>query len=60
MKLLFDHNFSPKLVERLSDCYPNSRHVFLLDMGEANDLDIWDYARQHGYVVKSLQLYSTV
>ena len=51
MKLLFDHNLSPRLVVRLADCYPNSQHVFLLNMGEADDRDIWDYALQYGYVV---------
>jgi predicted nuclease of predicted toxin-antitoxin system len=51
MKLLLDHNLSPKLVTRLADRYPDSQHVFLLDMGEADDLEIWDYARQHNYVV---------
>jgi predicted nuclease of predicted toxin-antitoxin system len=27
MKLLFDQNLSPKLVNRLADLFPNSRHV---------------------------------
>jgi Domain of unknown function (DUF5615) len=29
MKLLFDHNLSPRLVRNLADLYPNSQHVFL-------------------------------
>jgi predicted nuclease of predicted toxin-antitoxin system len=32
MKLLFDHNLSPRLVRNLADLYPNSQHVFLLEM----------------------------
>ena len=48
MKLLFDHNLSPRLVDRLDDLYPGSQHVFLLEMGEADDRQIWDYAKQNG------------
>ena len=51
MKLLFDHNLSPRLVTRLADLYPDSQHVFLLDMGEADDLEIWAYARRHEFVM---------
>ena len=51
MKLLFDHNLSPRLVTRLADLYPDSQHVFLLEMGEADDREIWNYAQQHSYVV---------
>ena len=40
MKLLFDHNLSPRLVTRLSDRYPDSQHVFLLDMGEFASVDV--------------------
>jgi len=29
MKLLFDQNLSPRLVERLTDIFPDSTHVYL-------------------------------
>lgn len=51
MKLLFDHNLSPRLVTRLTDLYPESAHVFQLSMEEADDQEIWDYAQQHYYVI---------
>ena len=51
MKLLFDHNLSPRLVTRLADRYLDSQHVFLLEMGEADDRQIWDYAQKHRYVI---------
>ncbi|MEO0770184.1 MAG: DUF5615 family PIN-like protein [Cyanobacteria bacterium J06649_4] len=51
MRLLFDHNLSPRLVTRLADLYPDSQHVFLLDMGEASDREIWNYAQQHNFTV---------
>ena len=37
MKLLFDHNLSPRLVARVSDLYPNSNHVYLIGLDQASD-----------------------
>lgn len=37
MRLLFDHQLSPKLVARLSDLYPDSAHVYLLGMDQEDD-----------------------
>jgi predicted nuclease of predicted toxin-antitoxin system len=51
MKLLFDHNLSPKLVQRLADLFPDSAHVYALGLDEADDLDIWDYAQRHDLLV---------
>lgn len=51
MKLLFDQNLSPRLLDRLADVYPETQHVFWLEMGEADDRQIWDYAKQNGYVI---------
>ena len=52
MKLLFDANLSPKLVQRLAELFPDSTHVF--DTGLAcftSDEAIWEYAREHGFAV---------
>lgn len=49
MKLLFDHNLSPALVERLSDVFPGSEHVFLLGLDEADDLIICEFAVEKGF-----------
>jgi predicted nuclease of predicted toxin-antitoxin system len=51
MKLLFDHNLSPRLVLSLADLYPNSQHVFPLQMDQDDDYLIWDYAVQNDYVI---------
>ncbi len=51
MKLLFDHNLSPRLVLILADLYPNSQHVFPLQMDRDDDCLIWDYAAQNDYVI---------
>lgn len=37
MKLLFDHNLSPRLVNRLADLYPDSNHLFNLKLDTAED-----------------------
>jgi predicted nuclease of predicted toxin-antitoxin system len=51
MKLLFDHNLSPRLVRNLADLYPNSQHVFLIEMDRDDDLKIWEYASQNDYTI---------
>ncbi|MEO6390763.1 MAG: DUF5615 family PIN-like protein [Pyrinomonadaceae bacterium] len=51
MKLLFDQNHSPKLVGLLAELFPDSAHVYRLDLDEASDQAIYDYARREGYLV---------
>jgi predicted nuclease of predicted toxin-antitoxin system len=41
MKLLFDHNLSPRLVGCLADIYPQSSHLYFLGLDQADDRDIW-------------------
>ncbi len=53
MKLLLDENLSPRLVESLSDLYPDSDHVENLRLGGAGDGDVWDYAKAHGFAIAS-------
>ena len=45
MKLLFDHNLSYKLVGRLADLFPDSEHVRNVNLHEADDRTVWEYAR---------------
>ena len=45
IRLLIDHNLSPRLVARLADIFPNSQHVAYLNMADAKDSEIWEYAR---------------
>ena len=49
MKLLFDENLSPHLVERLADVYPESKHVSGVELGAAQDSAVWEYAKRHGF-----------
>lgn len=51
MKLLFDHNLSPSLVNRLGDIYPNSQHLFNLKLDTAEDSVVWQYAREHEFMI---------
>lgn len=53
MKLLLDHNLSPRLVRLLSDTYPECAHVHDLGLDMALDTEIWRYAAEHGYTIVS-------
>ncbi len=49
MRLLFDHNLSPRLIRLLSDAYPECSHMHDLDMDTASDTEVWNYTAEHGY-----------
>jgi len=51
MKFLFDHNLSPRLVKQLSDIAKDSAHVYDLDMAEAEDTEVWTYAKANNYTI---------
>lgn len=51
MKLLFDHNLSPRLVNRLEDIYPNSQHIFNLKLDTAEDSVVQQYASEHEFII---------
>lgn len=53
MKLLFDHNISHKLVKQLEDLFPGSEHVRNVNLHEADDRTVWEYARGHSFVIVS-------
>jgi predicted nuclease of predicted toxin-antitoxin system len=53
MKLLFDQNLSPKLVNRLADLFPGSSHVQQEGLDCADDNQVWDHARQNGFAIVS-------
>ena len=50
-KLLLDQNLSPKLLNRLDDLYPNSDHLELLGLGTADDVRVWEHAKQNGFII---------
>lgn len=53
MKLLFDQNISSKLVQKLSDLFPGSVHIRDIALESADDSVVWNYARDHEFVIVS-------
>jgi predicted nuclease of predicted toxin-antitoxin system len=53
LRLLFDQNLSPKLVERLADAFPGSTHVSFAGLDRATDEEVFAHALQQGYAVVS-------
>jgi predicted nuclease of predicted toxin-antitoxin system len=51
VKLLFDHNLSPKLPRRLSVLFPVSTHVADVGLERATDIDVWTYAATNAFVI---------
>jgi predicted nuclease of predicted toxin-antitoxin system len=51
VKLLFDHQLSPRLVKSLADIYPDSNHVYLLGLDQADDKIIWQHARDERFLI---------
>jgi predicted nuclease of predicted toxin-antitoxin system len=51
VKLLFDHNLSPRLIKRLADLYPDSSHVHLLGLDQSEDEEVWESARRGGFLI---------
>lgn len=54
MKLLFDQNLSFKLCSQLADLFPGSSQVRLLNLSQADDRSVWQYAGASGFVLVSL------
>jgi len=38
-------------VRRLADLYPNSTHVTVVGLDRSLDKEVWNYARQHDYLI---------
>lgn len=51
MKLLLDEQLSRRLVPALDPVYPGSTQVALRGLERATDREIWEFARQNGYVI---------
>ena len=51
MKLLLDENISRRLLPALAPTFPGSSHVVLEGLGQASDVEVWQFAKLHGLVV---------
>ncbi|MGI9014287.1 MAG: DUF5615 family PIN-like protein [Phycisphaerales bacterium] len=53
MRLLFDENLSPRLVQLLADRFPDSAHVHEIGLGSSADAHIWQAATNGGFAIVS-------
>jgi len=51
LKLLLDQNLSFRLLETLEATYPGSSQVKFVDLDQSDDLTVWRYARENGFVI---------
>jgi len=51
MKLLFDQNISYRIVNKVIEVFPESKHVSHVGLNDSEDIDIWQYARMENYVI---------
>ena len=51
MKLIFDENLSPRLVNSLSVNFPGTTHVHAIGYGGASDSAVWEYARNGNFII---------
>lgn len=53
MKLLFDQNLSPKLVEYFTEYFDDCKHVHMIGLGKSADSEVWEFAKSNGYTIVS-------
>ena len=52
MKLLFDQNISFRIIPMLDLLvFKECRHVQTIGLNDSNDIDIWQFAKQHEYTI---------
>jgi len=51
VKLLLDENLSRRLVPRISDLFPDSSHVLLEGLQQAEDSAIWKFAQANNFTI---------
>lgn len=51
MKLLFDQNLAPRLVEALADLFSGSAHVQSLGLDRSPDTPLWEFARDNDFAI---------
>jgi predicted nuclease of predicted toxin-antitoxin system len=51
VKLLFDENLPPRLPKAFATLFPGSQHVHSVGLGSVRDVDLWEYARDHSFIL---------
>jgi len=54
VKLLLDQNLSFRLISAVGHNFPGSRHLRDVGLASADDDMIWEYAKQHGFAIVTL------
>ena len=53
MMLLFDQNISFKVVKKIQEIFPGSKHVSDLRLEGVSDIIIWEFAKANNYCIVS-------
>ena len=53
MKLLFDQNIFPRVIQEIEDLYPGSEHVQSIGLAKAKDSEIREYAKMKDLMIIS-------
>ncbi|MBF0455787.1 MAG: DUF5615 family PIN-like protein [Magnetococcales bacterium] len=51
MKLFLDQNLSRRMAPMLQERFPGTVSAALLNMKRSSDQEIWEYARENGFVI---------
>ncbi|MBX7227050.1 MAG: DUF5615 family PIN-like protein [Chitinophagales bacterium] len=51
MKLLFDQNISFRIIKQIEHIFPEATQVRLLGLENAEDFEIWKYAKLYEYTI---------
>ena len=51
MKLLFDHNLSPRLVSLLANVFAGSAHLTHYGLDKATDIEVWQFAKDYSFTL---------
>lgn len=52
-KLLFDQNLSYRIIKQIEHLFPDSSHVKVLQLDQADDLTVWQYAKDNDFHIVS-------
>lgn len=48
---LIDNNLSPRIADQIANLFPGCQHVFSLDMDQASDKVVFEYARNNSLAI---------
>ena len=51
MNILFDQNISFRIIPLIQDIFPKAKQVRQLDLENESDKQIWEYAKQHDFII---------